>query len=79
MFFGGGFGGGRAPRGPRRTKNIMHQLSVSLEDMYNGTTRKLALQKNVICDACEGEEKQLSFNSRCVKHFKTIGCLFAPG
>ena len=32
----------------------MHQLSVSLEDMYNGTTRKLALQKNVICDACEG-------------------------
>jgi len=55
MFFGGGFGGGRAPRGPRRTKNIMHQLSVSLEDMYNGTTRKLALQKNVICDACEGK------------------------
>jgi len=27
---------------------------VSLEDMYNGTVRKLALQKNVICDACEG-------------------------
>jgi len=49
---GGGMGGGR--RGPKRTKNLMHQLSVSLEDMYNGTTRKLALQKNVICDACEG-------------------------
>jgi hypothetical protein len=28
---------------------------VSLEDMYNGTTRKLALQKNVICDSCEGQ------------------------
>jgi DnaJ family protein A protein 1 len=55
MFFGGGFGGGGRPRGPRRTKNIMHQLSVSLEDMYNGTTRKLALQKNVICDSCEGK------------------------
>merc|ERR1719209_1364366 len=55
MFFGGGdpFGrGGR--RGTKRTKNLMHQLSVSLEDMYNGTTRKLALQKNVICDACDG-------------------------
>merc|ERR1719486_1393266 len=48
----GGMGGGR--RGPKRTKNLVHQLSVSLEDMYNGTTRKLALQKNVICDACEG-------------------------
>ena len=41
-------------RGPRRTKNLVHQLSVSLEDMYNGTVRKLALQKNVICDSCEG-------------------------
>jgi len=56
MFFGGGdpFGRGRGPRGPRRTKNLVHQLSVSLEDMYNGTVRKLALQKNVICDACDG-------------------------
>merc|ERR1719337_176029 len=43
MFFGGGgggdpFGRGRG-RGPRRTKNLMHQLSVSLEDMYNGSVR----------------------------------------
>merc|ERR1712036_199286 len=51
---GGMFGHGGGRRGPKRTKNLMHQLSVSLEDMYNGTTRKLALQKNVICDACEG-------------------------
>merc|ERR1719362_29470 len=61
MFFGGGggdpFGRGGSfgrQRGPRRTKNLVHQLSVSLEDMYNGTVRKLALQKNVICDGCEG-------------------------
>ncbi|KAM9262436.1 dnaJ homolog subfamily A member 1 isoform 2-T2 [Morus bassanus] len=50
MFFGGG---GRMQR-ERRGKNVVHQLSVSLEDMYNGATRKLALQKNVICDKCEG-------------------------
>lgn len=56
MFFGGGgFGGGHRHRGPRRTKNLMHQLSVSLEEMYKGTTRKLALQKNVICSDCDGE------------------------
>lgn len=64
MFFGGGFGGGRQ-RGPRRTKNIMHQLGVSLEDMYNGTTRKLALQKNVICDECEGVGGQTGAVQRC--------------
>ncbi|XP_066557980.1 dnaJ homolog subfamily A member 4 [Amia ocellicauda] len=50
MFFGGG---GRMHR-ERRGKNVVHQLSVSLEDMYNGTTRKLALQKNVICEKCDG-------------------------
>lgn len=56
MFFGGGGGGfgGRRERGPRRTKNLMHQMSVTLEDMYNGSTRKLALQKNVICADCNG-------------------------
>lgn len=50
MFFGGG---GRMQR-ERRGKNVVHQLSVTLEDLYNGATRKLALQKNVICDKCEG-------------------------
>ncbi|XP_007668816.1 dnaJ homolog subfamily A member 1 isoform X1 [Ornithorhynchus anatinus] len=50
MFFGGG---GRMQR-ERRGKNVVHQLSVNLEDLYNGATRKLALQKNVICDKCEG-------------------------
>lgn len=50
MFFGGG---GRMPR-ERRGKNVVHQLSVTLEEMYNGSTRKLALQKNVICERCEG-------------------------
>uniref|UniRef100_A0A2K5I348 J domain-containing protein n=1 Tax=Colobus angolensis palliatus TaxID=336983 RepID=A0A2K5I348_COLAP len=51
MFFGGG---GRMQR-ERRGKNVVHQLSVTLEDLYNGATRKLALQKNVICDKCEGK------------------------
>uniref|UniRef100_A0A2K6PFC0 CR-type domain-containing protein n=1 Tax=Rhinopithecus roxellana TaxID=61622 RepID=A0A2K6PFC0_RHIRO len=37
-------------------KNVVHHLSVTLEDLYNGATRKLALQKNVICDKCEGRE-----------------------
>ncbi|CAB1331738.1 unnamed protein product, partial [Coregonus sp. 'balchen'] len=47
MFFGGG---GRMPQQrDRRGKNVVHQLTVTLEEMYNGTQRKLALQKNVIC------------------------------
>lgn len=54
MFFGGGFGGRRGRR-ERRGQDVMHQLSVSLEELYKGTVRKLALQKNVICEKCEGK------------------------
>lgn len=50
MFFGGG---GRMQR-ERRGKNVVHQLSVTLDEMYNGATRKLGLQKNVICEKCDG-------------------------
>ncbi|XP_015111729.1 dnaJ homolog subfamily A member 1 [Diachasma alloeum] len=49
------FGGGSGSRNRRyKGDNVVHRLSVSLEELYKGTTRKLALQKNVICDKCEG-------------------------
>ncbi|KAG0075586.1 Type I HSP40 co-chaperone [Podila epicladia] len=56
-FFGGGGGGGRGgrPSGPRRGKDVAHGLKVTLEDLYKGKTTKLALQKNVICEKCEGK------------------------
>ena len=38
-----------------RVKDVIHQMSVSLEELYNGTTRRLALQKHVICSKCEGQ------------------------
>lgn len=41
---------------------MVHQLGVSLEDLYNGITRKLALQKNVICAKCEGKKKVVVSN-----------------
>ena len=42
----------------------MHPLKVSLEELYNGTTKKLSLAKNVICSKCEG------CGSRCVQHVR---------
>lgn len=64
MFFGGG-GGGGGRRRERRGKDVIHQLGVSLEDLYNGTTRKLALQKNVICDKCEGRGGKKGAVEKC--------------
>jgi len=66
MFFGGG--GGASPFGSRqehRGKNLVHQLAVSLEELYNGAVRKLALQKNVVCDKCEGRGGKKGAVSKC--------------
>lgn len=62
MFFRGGeggpFGGGQREA---RGKNVVHQLTVSLEELYNGAVRKLALQKTVICSKCEGRFSKYVF------------------
>lgn len=51
-FFGGG--GPSRPSGPRKGKDLIHRIKVSLEELYNGKTTKLALQKHVICKSCKG-------------------------
>ncbi|KAF3852050.1 hypothetical protein F7725_005405 [Dissostichus mawsoni] len=53
------FGGGSRMHRERKGKNIVHQISVTLDDLYNGATRKLALQKNTICERCEGMQVRM--------------------
>jgi len=58
MFFGGGRRGGRS--GPRRGEDVNHPIKVSLEDLYNGKTVKLAINRQVLvgepkaCGECDG-------------------------
>lgn len=53
MFFSGG--GRQRERGPKKGKNIVYPMSVTLEELYNGATRKLAISKKVVCDKCTGK------------------------
>ena len=59
MFFGGG--SRRRASGPRKGPSINHPLKVSLEDLYNGKTVKLAVNREVIvgdvktCTKCNGQ------------------------
>jgi len=55
---GGGFFGGGGPsrnQGPRRTKDLVHRVHVTLEDLYKGKITKLALTRNVLCSKCKGK------------------------
>uniref|UniRef100_A0A7S1BX49 J domain-containing protein n=3 Tax=Corethron hystrix TaxID=216773 RepID=A0A7S1BX49_9STRA len=58
MFFGRGQGGRSS--GPRKGDDVNHPLKVSLEDLYNGKTVKLAISRQVIvgeakeCKTCDG-------------------------
>ena len=61
MFFGGGGGPGGAggfngaSRGPAKTKPIIHKMGVTLEELYKGRTRKLALNRDIACSNCDGK------------------------
>ncbi|KAG8315507.1 DnaJ (Hsp40), sub A, member 4 [Homalodisca vitripennis] len=66
MFFRSAFGGNMRGPGERRGKDVVHQLSVSLEDLYKGAVRKLALEKNIICEKCEGRGGKKGAVEKCM-------------
>ena len=51
MFFGGGR---RRPGEKPRGRDKINQQKVTLEELYNSTTKQLTIQRNVICDVCKG-------------------------
>jgi hypothetical protein len=51
MFFGGGGRMGGGGQASNKSKPIVHKLGVTLEELYNGKTRKLAVTR---CDAQPG-------------------------
>jgi len=66
---GGGFFGGGGPsrqQGPRKGKDLVHRVHVTLEDLYKGKTTKLALTKHVICAKCSGKGGKDGAVKKCV-------------
>ena len=51
QMFGGGFGFG-GPRGPVKRANFDHELRISLEEAYRGTTRNLRVTLEKTCFSC---------------------------
>ncbi|VAI21422.1 unnamed protein product [Triticum turgidum subsp. durum] len=61
--FGGGGGGSSRGRRQRRGEDVVHPLKASLEDLYNGTSKKLSLSRSVLCSKCKGSKSGASM--RC--------------
>lgn len=59
MFGGGGFGGGfggqqRRRNGPRKGQDLQARISITFEEAFFGTKKKIKLKKNVKCKDCSG-------------------------
>jgi DnaJ family protein A protein 2 len=62
-----GMGGGRR-RGPgekRRGDDVVFPLKVTLDDLYNGMTKKLRLTKSVLCKDCDGKGAKTAGDVTC--------------
>ncbi|XP_020599776.1 dnaJ protein homolog [Phalaenopsis equestris] len=67
-FFGGnpfGAGGGSRGRRQRRGEDVVQPLKVSLEELYNGTSKKLSLSRNVLCSKCKGKGSKSGASMKC--------------
>ena len=54
--FGGHHGGGRGGHSQRRrrTQDMVYPLKVTLEDLYNGKTASIELDRSILCKTCQG-------------------------
>lgn len=62
-----GFGGGRQQRGRQvnRGSNIRIKVKLTLEEMSTGVTKKVKINKNVSCDACNNTGSKNGKTSTC--------------
>jgi DnaJ-related protein SCJ1 len=63
-FFGGG---GHFGRGQRRGQNMERIFHAPLRDFYNGATHEFTIEKQVICETCEGSGSEDGVRDTCPK------------
>ncbi len=54
LFSGFGFNSGRGRRTQQRGKDLAYEVEISLEDVFNGVTKKISLEKFDVCSNCSG-------------------------
>lgn len=59
------FGGGSRRKDDNKTKDIVFEMQVTLEELYNGKERSIVINKDVLCDACEGRGGAEGHTKQC--------------
>lgn len=62
--FGGGMGGGRRQQ-KRRTQNMVYPLKCTLEELYNGATKNIELERSNLCGSCDGTGGKAGATQTC--------------
>lgn len=52
--FGMGGGGRQKQSGPKKGKPVLHQVKATLKDLYLGKSTKIAVNRDRICNKCNG-------------------------
>lgn len=81
--FGGGGGMRGARQGPKKGKSVMHPVKATLEDLYNGKTAKVAVNRDRICSKCDGKGGKAGAVNSCSgckgRGMKTTMQMLGPG
>jgi DnaJ family protein A protein 2 len=83
LFGMGGRGGGQARQGPKKGKPVAHPVKCTLEDLYNGKTAKVVVNRDRICSKCEGKGGKAGAVQTCKgcngKGMRTVMQMLGPG
>ena len=62
MFFGGGRASRR--RGPQKGGDLRYDMTISLSNAFSGLEKALTLEKNIVCDECNGSRAKKGTSPR---------------
>lgn len=65
MMFGGGGRRGGGQRRVRKTKDTTFTMEASLQQLFTGATRKIAVNRDVLCKTCDGHGGPASKFQEC--------------
>ena len=53
-------------KGPKKTKSVMHPVSCSLEELYNGKKSRVKITRDRFCEKCNGQGGEHGESVKCV-------------